>query len=148
MYEKAIIDFLGYRISLNKTEPLTRRSKSITNYVKPNTKKKLMGFLGLVNYDRSFIPKLSSKLKPLYEMLKEKNNKLKWSIVNDKIFDEIKKIWASEYECFMPNNVDKFVLETDAFLFGIGAVLKKKSFCCIYFKSFKGFLAQLYNYRT
>ncbi|KAG0440169.1 Retrovirus-related Pol polyprotein from transposon 17.6 [Dictyocoela muelleri] len=36
--------FLGYKISENKIEPVTRRSEAIINYPKPNTKKQLMRF--------------------------------------------------------------------------------------------------------
>ncbi|KAG0441484.1 Transposon Ty3-G Gag-Pol polyprotein [Dictyocoela muelleri] len=72
VFEKECVEFLGYKISENKIEPLNKRSESIINYVKPKTKKQLMRFFGVLNYDRSFITNLSTKLKPLYDLLKQK----------------------------------------------------------------------------
>ncbi|KAG0434487.1 Transposon Ty3-I Gag-Pol polyprotein [Dictyocoela muelleri] len=92
IFEHLRVDFLRYSISENKIEPLTRRSESITNYIKPNTKKQFMRFLGYLNYDRLFIPNLSAKLNPLYKLLKTKCVKLVWSEDTEIIFKDIKEI--------------------------------------------------------
>ncbi|KAG0422744.1 Retrovirus-related Pol polyprotein from transposon 17.6, partial [Dictyocoela muelleri] len=119
------IEFLGYKISENKVEPITKRSESIMNYKKPSTKKQMMRFLGLINYDRSFIPNLSGKVKQFYEILDKNKTKLVWNEELNKNFDEIKNIWSSQLERHMPNKHDEFLLETDASNMGIGAVLKQ-----------------------
>ncbi|KAG0437707.1 Retrovirus-related Pol polyprotein from transposon 17.6 [Dictyocoela muelleri] len=125
IYRVKEVEFLGYKISENKIAPLTKRSEDITNYSRPNTKKQLMRFLGLLNYDRLFIKNLSEKSKPLYELLKNDGNKLKWSKISEDLFQEIKKVYSEKLENIMPDMNKKFVLETDASVIGLGAVLKQ-----------------------
>ncbi|KAG0441708.1 Transposon Ty3-I Gag-Pol polyprotein [Dictyocoela muelleri] len=70
VYEKEQVEFLGYKIGKNKIFPITKRAEGIINYLKPQTKKQIMRFLGLMNYDRLFIPKISTLSNPLYKLLK------------------------------------------------------------------------------
>ncbi|KAG0438725.1 Retrovirus-related Pol polyprotein from transposon opus [Dictyocoela muelleri] len=79
IYSLKEVEFLGYKISKNRMAPLTKRSEGIINYNRPNTKKQLMRFLGLLNYYRLFIKNMSARIKPLYELLKNGGNKLKWT---------------------------------------------------------------------
>ncbi|KAG0420596.1 Retrovirus-related Pol polyprotein from transposon [Dictyocoela roeselum] len=85
----------------------------------------MMRFLGMLNYDRLFIPKLSERIKPLYALLQNPGNKLKWDHVTNDIFENVKKIWANNLENVMPDMSKDFILESDASLTGIGAVLKQ-----------------------
>ncbi|KAG0433307.1 Transposon Ty3-I Gag-Pol polyprotein [Dictyocoela muelleri] len=52
-YNKSEIDFLGYKIGNDNIVPLLKRSDGILKYPMTNTRKKLMRFLGLINYDRN-----------------------------------------------------------------------------------------------
>lgn len=63
------IKFLGFTISYNKITPNPERSQGIVNYKETSKKKELQRFLGLVNYDRHFIDKMSVKLQELYNLL-------------------------------------------------------------------------------
>ncbi|KAG0435638.1 Transposon Ty3-G Gag-Pol polyprotein [Dictyocoela muelleri] len=96
-----------------------------TKLRKTQTNKELMRFLGILNYDRIFIKNLSTRAKPLYEMIDKNKLNLKWTVLTDKIFDDIKSIWSQKLECNMPNGKDQFLIETDASNIGIGAVLKQ-----------------------
>ncbi|KAG0439141.1 Retrovirus-related Pol polyprotein from transposon opus [Dictyocoela muelleri] len=55
VYCKEEVNFLGYSISLNKVKPLLERTLGIKNFPIPTSKRKLRGFLGLINFDRNFI---------------------------------------------------------------------------------------------
>lgn len=84
--------FLGYKFSFNKIEPLTKRSESIINYSIPKTKKQSMRFLGVLNYDRLFIPNILELLKLLSNMIKIYKNKLLCAEENMLLFSKIKKM--------------------------------------------------------
>ncbi|KAG0433947.1 Transposon Ty3-I Gag-Pol polyprotein [Dictyocoela muelleri] len=55
VYCKEKVNFLGYRISLNKAMPLLDRTLGIKNFPIPTSKQKLRRFVGLINFDRNFI---------------------------------------------------------------------------------------------
>ncbi|KAG0440728.1 Transposon Ty3-I Gag-Pol polyprotein [Dictyocoela muelleri] len=95
IYVESKVDFIGYQISENKIEPLTKRSECILRYNKPTTKKQLIRFLGLLNYDRTNILNLSSKLKSLYKMIKPKSFKLIWTENTENLFEEVNRQWLN-----------------------------------------------------
>ncbi|KAF7685981.1 Retrovirus-related Pol polyprotein from transposon opus, partial [Cucumispora dikerogammari] len=66
------VDFLGYSILENRVSPTLNRSEAISKYKTPSNKRELRRFLGMANYDRSFIPKLSELAKPLYDLIEKK----------------------------------------------------------------------------
>ncbi len=84
-------------------------------------------FLGMANYDRIFIPELSSKAKPLYKMIDNENSKtLSWTSEAEEAFKEIKNLWITNLEVTIPDFDKTFDLECDASDVGLGAVLKQE----------------------
>ena len=118
------VDFLGYNISENCVSPTLNRSEAISNYKTPSNKRELRRFLGMANYDRSFIPKLSELAKPLYDLIEAKI--FKWTEKEEKAFTKIKDNWKNKLELSLPNREEAFVLETDASEIGLGGVLRQK----------------------
>ncbi|KAG0431913.1 Transposon Ty3-G Gag-Pol polyprotein [Dictyocoela muelleri] len=112
IYCEEEVNFLGFRISLNKVKPFLNRTMGIQNFPIPNSKRKLRGFIGLINFDRNFIPNLSTILKPLYNILQEE--KFNWTDSNTELFNEIKKLWANKLELNLPEPGKKYILETEA----------------------------------
>jgi hypothetical protein len=78
--------------------------------------------LGLINYDRLFIKRITEKIKPLYRLL-EKEVKFEWGEIEADTFYKIKKEWEENLELSIPEMSGNFVLECDASDVGIGAVL-------------------------
>ena len=72
--------------------------------------------MGMAKYDRSFIPRLSELVKPLYEIIESK--KFKWTNREEEYFNEIKGNWSKELHLFIPIKKDKFTSETDAYDIG------------------------------
>ena len=122
---KTEISFLGFRLSKNKVQPSMERSSGITNFPLPTTKRQMRKFLGLLNYDREFVAKLSDKTKPLYKALNDNSKSLKLEDTDVKRFKEIKNIWSKDLELRTPCPDAKYSLETDASGIGIGAVLRQ-----------------------
>ncbi len=50
------VDFLGHRITAEGAAPITRHVEAVQNFSRPQDKKQLQSFLGLVNFYRRFIP--------------------------------------------------------------------------------------------
>lgn len=107
------IKFLGYDITFNKVKPTLERSQRITDYKSPASSKELQRFVGMINYDRHFVERLSSLLCPIYKLL-SKEIKFSWTEKEEEIFKKVKQKWKEELELFIPDMQGKFTLETDA----------------------------------
>lgn len=120
------VKFLGYNISYNKIPACLERAQGILEYPSPKTKKELQRFLGILNYGRMFIDKLTEKINPLYKLL-EKEKKIEWSTIEINNFSQIKIIWKKNLELVIPDIKSEFVLETDASDVGIVSVLRQNN---------------------
>lgn len=88
----------------------------------PNNKRQLQSFLGLVNWDRRFIPSLSSLTRPLENLLR-KDVKFKWSRASETNFNRIKQAFSEANKLFLIRPNLEYGLETDASCVGLGARL-------------------------
>ena len=65
------VEFLGRTIS---SEGVSPQAHKIQNFLKklrfPKSKKALQRYLGFVNYNRNYIPRIAEKLNPFYKLLK------------------------------------------------------------------------------
>ncbi|KAJ8713190.1 hypothetical protein PYW08_008494 [Mythimna loreyi] len=118
------IKYLGYIINRNGLKKDSSKVKAIVDAPVPSNIATLQSFLGLVNYYRNFVPRASSILSPLYDLLK-KGAKWHWTAIHQNAFNEIKKCLTSEQVLthFDPNS--KIILTVDASPFGLGAVLSQ-----------------------
>ena len=62
--------FLGHRITAEGAAPITRHVEAVQNFSRPQDKKQLQSFLGLVNFYRRFIPAAAKILLPLSDALR------------------------------------------------------------------------------
>ncbi|KAG0427530.1 Retrovirus-related Pol polyprotein from transposon 17.6, partial [Dictyocoela muelleri] len=89
---KAEITFLGQIISSDGIKPEISRIKGF-EFKEPKTKKHLMKIIGLVQWYRKYVPKLSHKLRYFFAKLK-KDYKFQWNTSDttnlNKIINEIK----------------------------------------------------------
>lgn len=105
-------------------KPKPDRPQGILDFNLQKTKKQLQGFMGLVDYDRDFILKLSEKTRKLYELITIKHKYIKWDESLIEQFKEIKQHWAKEMRLYLPNKHQKYVLESDASDTGLGCTLR------------------------
>lgn len=85
----------------------------------------MQAFLGLINFDREFVPNLADLTKSYYNCINVKTQEIKWTADMEKAFDNVKKLWSEELSLRMPDYTKKCVLETDASDIGLGCVLKQ-----------------------
>ncbi|KAL3186376.1 hypothetical protein MRX96_028092 [Rhipicephalus microplus] len=65
------IEYLGHVISLAGLAPAPRKVEEVLKAPKPQNKKELQSYLGLINFYRTFLPNLSSHLQPLHLLLRD-----------------------------------------------------------------------------
>ena len=85
------IDFLGRTITPEGVKP---RKERLTNFLEktnfPKSKKALQRYLGFVNYYKNYIPRLSEKLAPFFQLLKKDEKVLVTTELVEQ-FNDIKK---------------------------------------------------------
>lgn len=93
-YCKNEVKYLGVKFSKNGMLPDPEKIEVIRQLKSPNNKTELQRVLGMVNYLRAFIPKLSEITSPLRELLK-KNVVWLWTENHTKVFEDMKKLICS-----------------------------------------------------
>ena len=119
---RSSVTYLGHRIDRHGLHPTTEKVQAIRNAPNPTNVKELKAWLGLVNYYGRYMENLSSKLAPLYMLLK-KGVKWMWNKAQEDAFIEAKEALQSDALLvhFDPNK--PLVLACDASPYGCGAVL-------------------------
>lgn len=116
------VTYLGFKISKDGIKPDVTRVQNY-EYKPPKTHKQLQRILGLINWFRPFVNKLSTRISSIYNKLSVKENQFKWNgedhTIIKEIFDEIKKETLLNY----PQFNKPFLLEVDACNEGIGSIL-------------------------
>ena len=69
---KKEVEYLGHRLSGEGIKPLQSKVEAIEKAPRPRDVTELKSFLGMINFYGKFIKNMSTKLHPLYELLKEK----------------------------------------------------------------------------
>ena len=90
----------------------------------PSDLKELRSFVGFCSYYRRFIDGFAELASPLTNLTK-KSVRFRWSEDCETAFEELKLRLVSAPVLGMPNDNDKFVLDTDASDVAIGAVLSQ-----------------------
>lgn len=84
------LNYLGHVISEKGLLPCNSKIATLQNAKATKTVTELTSFLGLINYYNKFIPHLSTKLRYLYNLLKN-GVKFVWDVNCSKAFNESKK---------------------------------------------------------
>ena len=84
------VKYLGHIIEQNKVTPLMDNLKTIKDFPIPTKKRNVRQFLGKVNFYHKFIEDCSTKLRPLFDLLK-KEQEFIWTNECQKYFEERKR---------------------------------------------------------
>lgn len=119
---KKEVQYLGVNISENGIKPTEKGIKAIKCAPKPCDLTTLRSFLGLINFYGKFIPNLSTKLRPLHELL-EKGKNFEWSKDCERSFITCKEAILKSNILTHYDPSKTLILTTDASAYGLGAVL-------------------------
>ena len=120
------VDFVGHRVGGDCIEPRTALVESIKSYPRPETKKQVRSFLGLVGYYRKFIPNFSSRAAVLTDLTRAKSpTKIKWQDIHELAFQDLKRALHRPPILKPPNWNYEFILQVDASNRGLGAILSQ-----------------------
>ena len=118
------VHYLGHLISREGIAPDPAKTQKVREFPVPTDVTKVRQFLGLASYYRRFVPGFARIANPLHALLK-KEVAFHWTKECQTAFDHLKGLLIASpilaYPQFGPRK--EFVLETDASLEGLGAVL-------------------------
>ena len=84
------VKFLGHIIEKDTITPLKSRIDAIQKLQPPTNKKKIQGFLGMLNFLNKYVYKMQLYLRPFYNIPGQQNN-FEWTTEHQTRFEEIKK---------------------------------------------------------
>ena len=135
------VSFLGHVLSAKGISPNPEKVDKVRDWPVPKTSKEVRSFIGLASYYRRFIPNFANWSKPLNalivppahqtkvrrgEMKKSELTEFMWSKECQEGFDALKHALTTAPVLAYPDYTQPFILETDASLKGLGAVLSQK----------------------
>lgn len=119
------VEILGHVLSRKGLHPIDTKIQTIRGWISPTNITELRSFLGAVGYYRKFIVNFSQTAKPLFKLLK-KNEKFKWTEIQEESFKELKFKLISAPILQIPDFNKTFIIRTDASTEGLGGVLLQK----------------------
>ena len=121
------VKYLGHVISVGGISPDPDKIDKIANYKIPTSADEIKSFLRLAGYYRRFIPNFGSIAKPLTSKTHKDAIQLlfTWSDEDQAAFDKLRTALITPPILAYPDFNSEFLLFTDAFDYGIGAVLSQ-----------------------
>ncbi|XP_048485458.1 uncharacterized protein K02A2.6-like isoform X2 [Plutella xylostella] len=116
------ITYLGYVIDKHGVRTCPKKVEAILAAPRPNNVSDLKRFLGIINYYRNFVPRISSILCPLYELLR-KDAEWVWSGQHEQAMRQVQRALAADVALAHYEPGARLVLAVDAGPGGLGAVL-------------------------
>ncbi|KAK3539324.1 hypothetical protein QTP70_000236 [Hemibagrus guttatus] len=120
------VQFLGYQIDSSGIKMDERKVTAVRDWPAPTMVKELQRFLGFANFYRRFIQNYSSIAHPLTSLLRNKPKSLAWSPAAEKAFNLLKKAFTTAPLLVHPVPNKPFIVEVDASMTGVGAVLSQQ----------------------
>ena len=116
--------YLGHIITPDGLKPNPRLVSAVKEFPVPRDVRQVRQFLGLSSYYRRFIAQFAKVAKPLHELTR-KGIEFAWSPDCQAAFDILRGKLSQAPVLSYPSFDQEFVLETDASIEGIGAVLSQ-----------------------
>ena len=120
------VSFLGFVINAGKIQMDPEKTRAVTDWPTPSTRRELQRFLGFANFYRRFIRNYSSVAAHLTALTSPKVP-FRWSSTAEEVFGELKSRFTSAPILIFPDPARQFIVEVDASDTGVGAVLSQRS---------------------
>ncbi|UYV75399.1 K02A2.6-like [Cordylochernes scorpioides] len=126
--EKVLLRFResGLRMIIDHKgiHPSEEKLRAIKDARPPSNKRKLMSFLGLLNYYERFLNNKATVAEPLHRLL-DSNSPLKWNKEHQRSFAEVKNLISSKSVLAHFNEDLPILVNCDASEYGVGAILSQ-----------------------
>jgi len=119
------IGFLEVVIGPSRIEMEKEKVDRVLSWPELRNVKDIRKFLGLVNYYRRFIKNFAQIARPM-NVLMRKNVKWQWEEEQQKVFDELKRVFMTKPVLAAPDLDKEFRVEADASNYTTGGVLSMK----------------------
>lgn len=119
------LTFVGDILSSEGIRPDPRKVSAIENMPRPQCKKDVQRFNGMINYMGKFIPNLSERMAPLRQ-LTEKRIEWEWNHEHEKSWNDLKKLLTEEPILKFYDPARPIKVSSDASQSGLGAVLLQR----------------------
>ena len=116
------LKYLGHIVNKNGLQTDPEKISAISKLAPPTNVKELRQFFGLISWYRRFVKDAAQLANPLNRLTKKKAT-WEWGEIEQKAFDELKKRLTQAPTLACPDWSKTFILQTDASLEGLGAVL-------------------------
>ena len=118
------VEFLGHIITPEGLKTTSRLVLAVQNFQRPANAKQTRQFLGLCSFYRRFIASFAKIAKPLHQLTKH-GTQFTWTDECQRAFTTLKENLCTAPVLAYPSFAKDFILETDASIDGIGAVLSQ-----------------------
>lgn len=120
-FGKSKLVYLGHSIIGDTHTAQQAHVEAIKNFPEPNTRKKLLSFIGTCNWVRPYVENAAEILAPLTAILSRKP--FKWTPADTQILDNVKERFQNVKQLHRPQKNLGMILQTDASDTGISATL-------------------------
>ena len=124
LFEKQVL-YLGHVVSEEGVGTDPAKIETVKSWPQPKTQTEVRSFLGLASYYRRYIKSFANAAKPLHA-LTEKNRAFLWTPECESAFQLLKEKLTTAPILAYPKLGQKYILDTDASKYGIGAVLSQE----------------------
>ncbi len=122
-FKKERVDYLGVVISRERIHIDPLKVEGLRNWPrKLSTLKQVRSTLGILGYQRLFIPGFAHIARPLTNLLKKGANFL-WTNTHSEAVEKLFNITLNDPILYHPDPLKQFILEVDASAFTTGAIL-------------------------
>lgn len=118
-------EFLGFVVGRDGIKPSSKKISAVQSRLPPEKLTDLRRFLGFCSYYHRLVAEFATVAAPLYALTK-KETKFVWTENCQNAFDELKRRLTTAPVLAYPDFRYPFIIETDASLVGIGAVLSQE----------------------
>ena len=119
------VEYLGHLVTPNGLKTNPRLVAAVREFPTPDGIKGVRQFLGLASYYRKFIPQFAKVAQPLHNLTHDQVA-FRWDNSCETAFNSLKQKLIESPVLAYPSFTRPFVLETDACLEGLGAVLSQQ----------------------
>jgi len=116
------ISFMGHQITADGLQTDPEKVRAVTEMDAPRNVEELRRFLGMINYLARFLPNVTSVTEPLHNLIR-RDVPWTWSEVQQKSFDEVKKLLTQAPVLAFYDVNKPLTLENDACEYGLGSAI-------------------------